>query len=151
MHGLAAAGQPCPGCSVHRNHGGRILQNVVSGNNYLSCHASENAAIKTHGFSGDIIGNLIIDNYQSAGVWFDDLWYNVRFSRNIIVGHRDNDWGGLMLEISTGPALIDNNVIITSGAAGGIAVSSIIAGVSLGRRPPLFPCFSAPTIGACCH
>ena len=98
--------QPCPGCSVHRNHGGRILYNIISGNNYLSCHASENAALKTHGFSGEMIGNLIIDNYQSVGVWFDDLWYDVRFSRNIIVGRRDNDWGGLMLEISTGPALI---------------------------------------------
>ena len=98
--------QPCPDCSVHKNHGGRIAYNIIAGNNYLSCHAAENAAIKTHGFSGEVVGNLVIDNYQSVGMWFDDLWYDIRVSRNIIVAHRDNDWGGIMLEISTGPVRV---------------------------------------------
>ena len=37
-------------------------------------------AVKTHGFSGSVIGNLIIDNYQSVGIWFDDLWYGVHLA-----------------------------------------------------------------------
>lgn len=45
-------------------------------------------------------------------------------SRNVVVsrsgGPKDADWAGIMLEVSTGPALVDNNVIITTGSQGGI-------------------------------
>jgi len=108
-----ARGQPCPECEVHRNRGGRIAFNIIAGNNYLGL-AAENAALKVHGFSGEVTGNLIIGNFYSVGMWFDDLWWNLRISRNTIVSQRVGDWGGIMLEVSTGPALVDNNVIISA-------------------------------------
>ena len=78
------------------------------------------AQLKVHGFSGEVTNNLIIHNYNSAGMWFDDLWWDLRISRNVVVSHSDGDWAGIMLEVSTGPALLDNNVILTTGASGGI-------------------------------
>ena len=67
-----------------------------------------------HGFSGEVTNNLLIHNYNSAGMWFDDLWWDLRISRNVVVSHSDGDWAGIMLEVSTGPALLDNNVIFTT-------------------------------------
>ena len=122
--------QPCPECEVHRNRGGVIAHNVISGNNFLGCGAAENAALKVHGFSGEVVGNLVIGNFDSAAMWFDDLWWDLRISRNVVVSEsggtqdadwaRTGDWAGIMLEVSTGPALLDNNVIFTTGAQGGI-------------------------------
>ena len=104
---------------------------------------------------------------DSAGMWFDDLWWDLRVSRNVVVSQSASDWAGnpscsvsplctestemhtiidlsvlcqynnvfrsnrrcikswlvgagIMLEVSTGPALIDNNVIFTTGGQGGI-------------------------------
>ena len=56
----------------------------------------------------------------SAGMWFDDLWWDLRVSRNVVVSQSQSDWAGIMLEVSTGPALLDNNVIFTTGGQGGI-------------------------------
>ena len=114
--------QPCRGCEVHRNFGGRIAFNVIAGNNFLGCNAYENGALKVHGFSGTVEGNLLIDNPYSVGMWFDDLWWDLRVTRNVIVvgsTPQTREWlnderiqmAGIMLEVSTGPALIDNNVI----------------------------------------
>ena len=86
----------------------------------MGCGAAENAALKVHGYSGDVVGNLIISNYDSAGMWFDDLWWDLRVSRNVVVSESKSDWAGVMLEVSTGPALIDNNIILTTGASGGL-------------------------------
>ena len=116
--------QPCPGCEVHRNRGGVLAHNIIAGNNFLGCGAAENAALKVHGFSGEVVGNLIIGNFDSAAMWFDDLWWDLRISRNVVVsqsgGAKEADWAGIMLEVITGPALLDNNVIFTTGAQGGI-------------------------------
>ena len=60
--------QPCPGCEVHRNRGGVIAHNIIAGNNFLGCGAAENAALKVHGFSGDVVGNLLVNNFDSAGM-----------------------------------------------------------------------------------
>jgi hypothetical protein len=115
--------QPCPDCEVHRNRGGVIAHNIISGTNYLGCGAEENAALKVHGFSGEVVANLIIENFDSAGMWFDDLWWDLRISRNVVVsesgGPKDADWAGIMMEVSTGPALLDNNVIFTTGGTYG--------------------------------
>ena len=56
----------------------------------------------------------------SAGMWFDDLWWDLRVSRNVVVSQSQSDWAGIMLEVSTGPALLDNNVVFTTGGQGGI-------------------------------
>ena len=66
---VPGGGQPCPGCEVHRNRGGVIAFNIISGNNYLGCGAAENAALKVHGFSGEVVGNLIVENFGAhAGI-----------------------------------------------------------------------------------
>lgn len=112
---VTGGGQPCPGCEVHRNRGGVIAFNIISGNNYLGCGAAENAALKVHGFSGEVVGNLIVENFgahagiciplsvdshssraraDSAGMWFDDLWWDLRVSRNVVVSQSDSDWAG---------------------------------------------------------
>ena len=117
--------QPCPACEVHRNFGGSISFNVIAGNTFLGCNADENAALKVHSFSGVVQGNLLIDKPYSAGIWFDDLWWNLRVTRNIVIATANSSWAGIMLEVSTGPALVDNNVIATAGGSNGGAAGGI--------------------------
>ena len=94
---------------MHRNYGGVISYNVIASNNFLGCNAYENGALKLHGFSGVVEANLVVDNPYSAGMWFDDLWWNLRVSRNVVIATSNQSYTGIMLEISTGPALLDNN------------------------------------------
>ena len=44
--------------------------------------------------------------------------YDLHVTRNVVIAKSNGSWAGIMLEVSTGPALIDNNVVITSGADG---------------------------------
>jgi hypothetical protein len=152
--GLSSAqGQPCVGCEVHRNRGGTVAFNIIANNNFLGCHAAENGAFKVHGFSGLVMGNLVVDNPNSAGMWFDDLWWDLHVTRNVVIATAEGSWAGVMLEVSTGPALIDNNIIITSGGSGGIYESdsnnvTVVQNLVVNTAPNNSS-FSALNLGGC--
>lgn len=102
---------------------GYVGYNFVGGGNWRTqCGAYEAAAIKTHGFKGIMEANFVHNNTGYAGIWFDMMWSNFRHTRNLHVDngpwlgeHEAPQWmNGLMLEISTGPAIVDNNVITGS-------------------------------------
>jgi len=84
-----------------------IRKNVFERNNNLGSISWEDSAIKTHFFiNGVIEGNLIRDNH-SNGIWIDNVYQNVRITRNVILGNRG---AGIFCEMG-GTCLIDNNII----------------------------------------
>lgn len=88
--------------------GTEIIGNILERNNNLGASAWEEAAIKTHFYiHGRIEGNLIRGNFCN-GIWIDNVYQDVRVTRNVIL---DNQGAGIFCEMGGGPCLIDNNVI----------------------------------------
>lgn len=91
---------------------GTVSFNIFRSNGFLGCDGAENAVMKTHGFSGVMEGNVIIDNPQMP-IWFDGGWHDLRFTRNAILWNEGGS-NGVDFELSDGPALFDNNIVISS-------------------------------------
>lgn len=88
--------------------GTEIIDNILERNNTLGATAWEEAAIKTHFYvHGRIEGNLIRGNFCN-GIWLDNVYQDVRVTRNVIL---NNQGAGIFCEMGGGPCLIDNNVI----------------------------------------
>jgi parallel beta-helix repeat protein len=88
--------------------GSEIIGNVLERNNNLGAISWEEAAIKTHFYiHGRIEGNLIRNNFCN-GIWLDNVYQDIRVTRNVIL---NNQGAGIFCEMGSGPCLIDNNVI----------------------------------------
>lgn len=88
--------------------GTEIVGNIFERNNNLGATAWEEAAIKTHFYlRGRIEGNLIRDNHCN-GIWLDNVYQDIRVTRNIIL---NNQGAGIFCEMGGGPCLIDHNII----------------------------------------
>ncbi|MHB0939679.1 MAG: right-handed parallel beta-helix repeat-containing protein [Armatimonadota bacterium] len=73
----------------------------------------ETAGIKIHYCAGSLIRrNVFRRNRHCAALWLDCLVINTRITQNIFADTRDNPFGAVFIEISQGPTLIDNNLII---------------------------------------
>ncbi len=94
-----------------------IIGNTFERNNSMGHTAPESAALKTHFFiRGRIEGNLFRDN-ECYGIWCDNVYVDVRITRNVLLNNRD---AGIFMEMGGGPALIDNNIVaMTRGASTG--------------------------------
>jgi len=72
----------------------------------------ETAGIKTHLNTNCLIrGNLVADTLHGPGIWMDYTNANSRCTRNLIVGTQTQWHGGIFVEASSIPNLIDQNVI----------------------------------------
>ncbi|MBO9610154.1 MAG: carbohydrate binding domain-containing protein [Paenibacillaceae bacterium] len=89
-----------------------IIGNVVENSNRFQFEQGyESAGIKTHFFfDGLIQDNLIRNNGKMAGVWLDNTSQGARVTGNVFVKNSN----AIYTEISQGPILIDNNVMIDS-------------------------------------
>ncbi|MBD3347426.1 MAG: hypothetical protein GF401_20410 [Chitinivibrionales bacterium] len=87
-----------------------IEDNEVIGNDLKNNRGTcEEAGIKFHGVKKSIFrGNLVKDN-NSHGVWLDCNCEENRITRNILIDNTDNQ---IFHELSQGPLLVDNNVIV---------------------------------------
>jgi len=91
-----------------RHYGTQIIGNLFERNGNLGSCAWEEAAIKTHFYvNGLISGNTFRDNY-CYGIWLDNVYQDVRVTKNIIIGSRAS---GIFCEMGGGPCLIDHNII----------------------------------------
>jgi hypothetical protein len=78
----------------------------------------ETGGIKTHGNAGTLIRrNRIFDTLHGCGIWMDFANVNSRCTQNIIVGSRTVH-GGIFIEASQKPNMIDRNVIWDTHGAG---------------------------------
>ena len=91
---------------------GTISFNTIRNNGALGCAGAENAAVKTHAYSGVMEGNFIYQNSELA-IWFDNGYKDMRFTRNAIIDNAPGS-NGIGFEMSFGPALVDNNIFISS-------------------------------------
>jgi hypothetical protein len=89
-----------------------IEDNLLVGNAFHPVeHYYETAGIKTHCNNGTLIRhNRIFDTLHGCGIWMDFANVNSRCCENIIVGTRTIH-GGIFIEASLVPNLIDRNVI----------------------------------------
>jgi parallel beta-helix repeat protein len=87
-----------------------IENNTVVGNctkNYTG--TCEESGIKFHVMIDSIIRNNVVSDNNSYGIWLDGLCKRNRISQNILVNNTNYP---IFYELSEGPTLIDNNVII---------------------------------------
>jgi parallel beta-helix repeat protein len=92
----------------YRSYGTQIINNIIESNAYLGLNGSETAGIKTHFFIGGLIEGNLIRNNGASGIWLDNVWYDSRVTRNVIV---NNNGAGMFIEMGFGPLLVDNNII----------------------------------------
>lgn len=112
-----------------RSPGTRILDNRIERNVTGGYPGNESAGIKLHFFTGGHIeGNLIRDN-GASGIWLDNVWYDSRLTRNVLVG---NTGAGLFIEMGDGPLTIDHNIIALTTAGAGLAGDGIYSHDSSG-------------------
>jgi len=81
-------------------------------------HYYETGGIKTHLNTGTLIRrNRIFDTLHGCGIWMDFANVNSRCTQNVIVGSRTIH-GGIFIEASQKPNMIDRNVIWDTHGAG---------------------------------
>lgn len=79
----------------------------------------ETGGIKTHINTNCLIrANLIVDTLHGPGIWMDWANANSRCSRNVVLGTKTQFHGGIFIEASPRPNLIDQNFIWGSTASG---------------------------------
>ena len=100
---------------------GEITGNVVRYNGHNRCEGAENAAIKTHSFSGKFERNVIFNNSNGVPTWFDSGAHSVRISRNVFMTKSGENSAGVVFELTDGPVLCDNNIFLGDGSGPAIA------------------------------
>ncbi len=108
---------------------------------------AELAGIKIHAaIDARIVKNRIHD-VGAFGCWFDWMTQGTRISRNLLY---NNEWQDLFFEVSHGPFLVDNNILLsTQGIAtqseGGAFVHNLITGkVTVWADPNRFTPYHLP-------
>jgi hypothetical protein len=101
------------GIGVHGDFGLLIEDNVLRRCAYHNVERLyETGGIKTHRNTRCLIRrNLILDTLHGAGIWMDFTNDNSRCTGNVILGTRTQRFGGIFIEASCRPNLIDQNVI----------------------------------------
>ena len=67
--------------------------------------------------------NVITQNTNGVPAWFDSGGHNARISRNVFMVPGGMQSGGVVIELTDGPVLFDNNLVLggeVSGGGGGI-------------------------------
>ena len=96
-----------------------IEDNLLIGNAFHPVeHYYETAGIKTHGNVNTLIRrNRIFDTHHGGGIWMDFANVNSRCCRNVIVNSHTIH-GGIFIEASLKPNMIDRNFIWATRGAG---------------------------------
>ncbi len=101
------------GIGVHGDFGLLIEDNVLRRCAYHNVERLfETGGIKTHRNTRCLIRrNLILDTLHGCGIWMDFTNDNSRCTQNVIIGSRSRFHGGIFIEASCRPNLIDHNII----------------------------------------
>lgn len=93
--------------------GGLVEGNVASGCGWHNVpRLFETGGIKLHYCKHALVrGNVVRGTIGGAGLWVDHSNANTRITANIVVGGARSPWGGLFLEASYRPNLIDHNIV----------------------------------------
>jgi len=91
-----------------------ISANVVRANGRVGCAGAENAAIKLHGLQGVLSRNIIANNTNGASLWLDSGAHDARVSRNVLLLPPAVQESAVVFELTAGPVLFDNNLLLGS-------------------------------------
>ncbi len=108
-----------------------IEDNLITDNCWMLIGHWENGGVKIHGVENSVIRRNVIlrtgmavqpedpGQFPScASLWFDGFTYNTRITQNLIAGHGKTPLGMIFIELSEGPILVDNNLVVSSGHSG---------------------------------
>ena len=113
----------------------RVTGNVVRNNGHNGCAGAENAAVKLHGLSGTFANNVIVNNTNGVPAWFDSGAHDARISRNVfIVDPHMPQSGGVVFELTDGPVLFDNNIVLGSHSVGSGIASQDAANITFAHN-----------------
>jgi hypothetical protein len=109
---------------------------VIENNHIYNIHqknqfsGAELAGIKIHAAIDTRIEKNRIHDVNAFGCWFDWMTQGTRISKNLMY---NNAWQDLFFEVSHGPFLVDNNILLSSSSIatqseGGAFVHNLIAG-----------------------
>ncbi|MBQ0105092.1 MAG: right-handed parallel beta-helix repeat-containing protein, partial [Armatimonadetes bacterium] len=109
-------------CGWHAGCNQNILveNNLIENIGYLPIFDHcEIAGVKLHRVMGSIVRKNIIRNIENGpGLWFDGWAANSRVTQNLIYNCDDRTFGSVFMEISGGPILIDNNILLNTSING---------------------------------
>jgi len=72
----------------------------------------ETGGIKTHRNTNCLLRrNLIVDTLHGSGIWMDFTNANSRCTQNVVIGSRSRFHGGIFVEASCRPNLVDHNIV----------------------------------------
>jgi len=78
-------------------------------------HHYETAGVKIHYTVNCLFRrNVLLHNRSSAALWFDGYSTNTRITQNVFYDTTQSPFGSIFIEITQGPNLVDNNLIINS-------------------------------------
>ncbi|MBM3500932.1 MAG: right-handed parallel beta-helix repeat-containing protein [Armatimonadetes bacterium] len=109
-------------CAWHNvsNQSLLIEDNLIADNGLLPCtNHFETGGIKIHFPVNSLIRrNVFLRNRHSAALWLDGFSTNVRITQNVFADTSASPFGSVFLEITNGPNLVDNNLIVGSQSNG---------------------------------
>ena len=95
--------------------------NLIEDNLITDCgwmpitHHYETAGVKIHYTVNCLFRrNVLLRNRSSAALWFDGYSTNTRITQNVFHDTGPSPFGSIFIEITQGPNLVDNNLILTS-------------------------------------
>ncbi len=125
----------CEQSGIVGSHGGAFCR--IEGNVIHDIHVRklfggfEQAGIKLHAPIDTVISNNLIFNCH-MGIWLDWMTQGARISNNTMYGNHSS-FGDIFIEISHGPVLVDNNILLSDvsildSAQGNAYVHNLIGG-----------------------
>ncbi len=105
-------------CAWHNvsNQSLLIEDNLIADNGLLPCTSHfETGGIKIHFPVNSLLRrNVFLRNLHSAALWLDGFSTNTRITQNVFADTAASPFGSIFLEITNGPNLVDNNLIVNS-------------------------------------
>jgi len=118
VHHCGAAGI----CGWHNraNQSCLIEDNLITDCGWMPItHHYETAGVKIHYTVNCLFRrNLLLRNRNSAALWFDGFSTNTRITQNVFHDTGDSPFGSIFIEVTQGPNLVDNNLIVSSRSHG---------------------------------
>lgn len=104
-----------------------VSGNIVRNNGHNGCGGAENAGVKLAGLQGTFERNVIMQNTNGVPAWFDSGAHDARISRNVFMVPQSMRESAVVFELTGGPVLFDNNMVLGGGIASQDAANITVA------------------------
>lgn len=93
--------------------GGLVEDNISSGCGWQHVSSlAETGGIKLHYLKHVVVRrNRVYNTIDAPGLWVDHSNANTRVTQNVVIGADSPRWGGIFLEATYLPVMVDNNIV----------------------------------------